>query len=61
MKATSYLKSKKFLGIPGFFSRLKEKGVIAKDIWGLATGAHAVMGVRRLWLLKHGNGRLTII
>jgi len=44
MKATSYLKSKKFLGIPGFFSRLKEKGAFAKDVWGLAMGAHAVMG-----------------
>lgn len=35
MKATSFLKSRKFLGIPGFFSRLKEKGAIAKDIWGV--------------------------
>jgi len=43
MKASSFLKSRKFLGIPGFFSRLKEKGTMAKDIWGLAMGAHAVM------------------
>lgn len=35
MKATSFLKSRKFLGIPGFFSRLKEKGAVAKDIWGV--------------------------
>ncbi|KAL8703846.1 MAG: hypothetical protein Q9201_002996 [Fulgogasparrea decipioides] len=32
-KATSFLKSQKFLGISGFFSRLKDKGTWAKDIW----------------------------
>ncbi|KAG8887474.1 hypothetical protein FRB98_009555 [Tulasnella sp. 332] len=31
MKATSALKSRKMLGIPGFFSRLKEKGSMVKD------------------------------
>jgi len=35
MKATSFMKSRKFLGIPGFFSRLKEKGILAKDAWGV--------------------------
>ncbi|KAH8093219.1 DnaJ-domain-containing protein [Cristinia sonorae] len=45
MKATSYLKSKKFLGIPGFFSRLKEKGAIAKDAWGVIGSA---IGVQNL-------------
>ncbi|KAG8960010.1 hypothetical protein FRC03_007204 [Tulasnella sp. 419] len=46
MKATSALKSRKFLGIPGFFSRLKEKGAMAKDAFGLlgsALGVQAVM------------------
>lgn len=43
MKSTSFLKSRKFLGIPGFFSRLKEKGTFAKDVWGLAMGVHSVM------------------
>lgn len=33
-KATSFLKSQKFLGISGFFSRLKDKGALAKDTWG---------------------------
>jgi len=42
MKATSYLKSKKFLGIAGFFSRLKEKGTLAKDVWGVIGSALSV-------------------
>ncbi|RJE21826.1 DnaJ domain protein [Aspergillus sclerotialis] len=32
-KATSFLKSQKFLGISGFFSRLKDKGTLAKETW----------------------------
>ncbi|KAI0079403.1 DnaJ-domain-containing protein [Panus rudis PR-1116 ss-1] len=46
MKATSFLKSRKFLGIPGFFSRLKEKGTVAKEAWGVigsALGVQATM------------------
>ncbi|GJJ08325.1 hypothetical protein Clacol_002536 [Clathrus columnatus] len=39
MKATSFMKSRKFLGIPGFFSRLKEKGALAKDAWGVIGSA----------------------
>ncbi|KAG7094083.1 hypothetical protein E1B28_007702 [Marasmius oreades] len=42
MKATSFLKSRKFLGIPGFFSRLKEKGTLAKDVWGVIGSALSV-------------------
>ncbi|OSD04759.1 DnaJ-domain-containing protein [Trametes coccinea BRFM310] len=42
MKATSFLKSRKFLGIPGFFSRLKEKGAMAKDAWGVIGSAIGV-------------------
>ncbi|PIL24651.1 transporter [Ganoderma sinense ZZ0214-1] len=42
MKATSFLKSRKFLGIPGFFSRLKEKGAMAKDAWGVIGSALGV-------------------
>ncbi|KAA1469042.1 DnaJ-domain-containing protein [Dentipellis sp. KUC8613] len=45
MKATSFLKSKKFLGIPGFFSRLKEKGTVAKDAWGVIGSALSVQQV----------------
>lgn len=42
MKATSFMKSRKFLGIPGFFSRLKEKGTFAKDVWGVIGSALSV-------------------
>ncbi|KAF4593859.1 hypothetical protein EYR40_008653 [Pleurotus pulmonarius] len=45
MKATSFLKSRKFLGIPGFFSRLKEKGTFAKDVWGVIGSALSVRDV----------------
>lgn len=45
MKASSFLKSRKFLGIPGFFSRLKEKGAYAKDLWGVIGSALDVRGV----------------
>ena len=38
-KATSFLKSQKFLGISGFFSRLKEKGNLAKDTWNTISSA----------------------
>ncbi|KAF9460529.1 X-domain of DnaJ-containing-domain-containing protein [Collybia nuda] len=42
MKASSFVKSRKFLGIPGFFSRLKEKGTLAKDVWGVIGSALSV-------------------
>lgn len=45
MKASSFMKSKKFLGIPGFFSRLKEKGSVAKDVWGVIGSALSVRDV----------------
>jgi len=45
MKATSFLKSKKFFGIPGFFSRLKEKGSLAKDAWGVIGSAIGVQSM----------------
>ncbi|CAL1714141.1 unnamed protein product [Somion occarium] len=52
MKATSFLKSRKFLGIPGFFSRLKEKGAVAKDAWGVIGSAlgvqHTMQEMERL-------------
>ncbi|KAH0582579.1 hypothetical protein H2248_010510 [Termitomyces sp. 'cryptogamus'] len=39
-KASSFMKSRKFLGIPGFFSRLREKGTLAKDVWGVIGSAY---------------------
>lgn len=38
-KASSFLKSQKFLGISGFFSRLKDKGTLAKETWSTITTA----------------------
>ncbi|KAF8605934.1 DnaJ-domain-containing protein, partial [Ceratobasidium sp. AG-I] len=45
MKANSALKSRKFLGIPGFVSRLKEKGAVAKEAWGVLGSAIGVQHV----------------
>ncbi|KAF8817417.1 DnaJ domain-containing protein [Phlegmacium glaucopus] len=42
MKASSFMKSRKFLGIPGFFSRIKEKGTLAKEVWGVIGSALSV-------------------
>ena len=38
-KASALLKSQKFLGIGGFFSRLKDKGTLAKDTWNTISSA----------------------
>ena len=38
-KATSFLKSQKFFGISGFFSRLKDKGNLAKETWNTISTA----------------------
>lgn len=43
MKATSFVKSRKFLGLPGFWSRMKERGSMVKDVWGIATGLHGIV------------------
>jgi len=42
MKASSFMKSRKFLGIPGFFSRIREKGSLAKEVWGVIGSALSV-------------------
>ncbi|KAI1384003.1 DnaJ-domain-containing protein [Hypoxylon trugodes] len=38
-KATALLKSQKFLGIGGFFSRMKDKGTLVKDTWNTISSA----------------------
>lgn len=38
-KATSFIKSQKFLGISGFFSRVKDKGTLVKDTWNTMSAA----------------------
>ncbi|KAI6041240.1 X-domain of DnaJ-containing-domain-containing protein [Pisolithus marmoratus] len=42
MKASSFLKSKKFFGLSGFWSRMKEQGSVAKDAWGVIGSALSV-------------------
>jgi curved DNA-binding protein CbpA len=39
MKAHSFLKSQKFLGISGFFSRVKDKGTLVKETWNTMSAA----------------------
>ncbi|KAH9004499.1 X-domain of DnaJ-containing-domain-containing protein [Lactarius hatsudake] len=39
-KTSGFLKSRKFLGIPGLWSQLKEKGAVAKDAWGVIGSAY---------------------
>lgn len=38
-KGSTMLKSQKFLGISGFFSRVKEKGTLAKETWNTISSA----------------------
>ena len=38
-KASSFLKSQKLFGIPGFWSRLKDKGNLAKETWNTISTA----------------------
>jgi DNA-binding transcriptional ArsR family regulator len=38
-KASSFIKSQKFLGIQGFFSRVKDKGTLVKETWNTMSAA----------------------
>ncbi|PWN35095.1 DnaJ-domain-containing protein [Meira miltonrushii] len=44
-KSATWVKSQRqnFLGVPGFFSRLKEKGSMVKETWGLMGSAMSVL------------------
>jgi hypothetical protein len=44
-KSTTWVKSQRhhFLGVPGFFSRIKEKGSMVKETWGLMGSAMSVL------------------
>ncbi|KAI9768721.1 MAG: hypothetical protein M1840_004716 [Geoglossum simile] len=56
-KATSFLKSQKFLGISGFFSRLKDKGTLAKETWNTISSAlDAQMTIEELAKLEEKGG-----
>ncbi|RVX73963.1 hypothetical protein B0A52_02853 [Exophiala mesophila] len=56
-KATSFLKSQKFLGISGFFSRLKDKGTLAKDTWNtISTAIDAQLTMEEMAKLEEKGG-----
>jgi hypothetical protein len=57
-KATSFLKSQKFLGISGFFSRLKDKGTNAKEIWTtISTAIDAQLTVEEMAKMEEKGGQ----
>ena len=56
-KATSFLKSQKFLGISGFFSRLRDKGTLAKDTWNtISTAIDAQLTMEEMAKLEEKGG-----
>lgn len=56
-KATSFLKSQKFLGISGFFSRLKDKGNLAKETWNtISTAIDAQLTLEEMAKLEEAGG-----
>ncbi|KAL9638256.1 MAG: hypothetical protein Q9164_001659, partial [Protoblastenia rupestris] len=56
-KASSFLKSQKFLGISGFFSRLKDKGTLAKDTWStISTAIDAQMTMEEMAKMEEKGG-----
>ncbi|KIJ20920.1 hypothetical protein PAXINDRAFT_6699 [Paxillus involutus ATCC 200175] len=59
MKATSFLKSKKFLGLAGFWSRIKEKGSVAKDAWGVIGSALSVQSLMQDMEKLQAKGEVT--
>lgn len=57
MKATSFLKSQKFLGISGFFSRIKDKGTWAKDTWStISTAIDAQLTMEEMAKMEEKGG-----
>lgn len=56
-KGVSFVKSQKFLGISGFFSRLKDKGNIVKDTWGtISTAIDAQITMEEMAKLEERGG-----
>jgi hypothetical protein len=56
-KATSFLKSQKFLGVSGFFSRLKDKGTLVKETWNtISTAIDAQMTMEEMARLEERGG-----
>ncbi|KAK7544245.1 X-domain of DnaJ-containing-domain-containing protein [Phyllosticta citribraziliensis] len=56
-KGGNFLKSQKFLGIGGFFGRLKDKGQLAKDTWGtISTAIDAQMSMEEMAKAEERGG-----
>ncbi|SLM38519.1 DnaJ domain, conserved site [Lasallia pustulata] len=56
-KASSFLKSQKFLGISGFFSRLRDKGTLAKETWNIiSTAIDAQMTMEEMAKMEEKGG-----
>jgi hypothetical protein len=56
-KATSFLKSQKFLGISGFFSRLKDKGTLVKETYNtISSVLDAQMTIEEMTKLEEAGG-----
>jgi X-domain of DnaJ-containing len=56
-KATSFLKSQRFLGISGFFSRLKDKGTLAKETWNtISTAIDAQLTMEEMAKMEEKGG-----
>jgi curved DNA-binding protein CbpA len=58
LKATSFLKSRRFLGIPGVFARLKEKSAMVKDVWGIVGSAMDVQNIMEDMARKQERGEI---
>jgi hypothetical protein len=57
MKGTSFLKSQKLFGISGFWSRLKEKGTLAKETWTtISTAIDAQVTMEEMARLEERGG-----
>ncbi|KAI9695215.1 MAG: hypothetical protein M1820_008787 [Bogoriella megaspora] len=56
-KASAFIKSQKFLGIQGFWSRLKDKGTLAKETWGtISTAIDAQMTMEEMAKAEEKGG-----
>ncbi|KAF2085094.1 DnaJ-domain-containing protein [Saccharata proteae CBS 121410] len=56
-KASNFLKSQKFLGIGGFFGRLKDKGTLAKETWNtISTAIDAQMSMEEMAKAEERGG-----
>ncbi|KAF2454314.1 X-domain of DnaJ-containing-domain-containing protein [Lineolata rhizophorae] len=56
-KASAFLKSQKFLGVQGFFARLKDKGTLVKETWStISTAIDAQMTMEEMVKMEEKGG-----